>query len=210
MVKMETKNQAKKRLFKIIIILSGIISLGLLAYFVWLRFPSKSEKDAPIFSENAVRYEYSSNNMLGLKAITIDGAKYIYEFSAYKYFTRRKVDGFKRSNTIKAEGYYWNERTGITEIPIDYIDIYACKNSIYIIVMPERGRGRYDGIELYYDKWYFNNKKKSISVFGSEEAGVNKTTFFYKKNIRETIGQTYSDGKWEKKHKSSGFIRRYV
>jgi len=200
MVKMETKNQAKKRLFKIIIILSGIISLGLLAYFVWLRFPSKSEKDAPIFSENAVRYEYSSNNMLGLKSITIDGNKYIYEFSAYKYFTRRKVDLFC-SNNINADGYYDREIIGIIIHPIDDIDVFASGKSTYVVVVPEKGKGRYVGTELLFDKWYFNRRKKSIAVFHDRGAGVNETVFFYNKGNLRSTGQGYIDGKWRKKSK---------
>ena len=200
----------KKNIRKILIVIAIVIVCGFTAYIVYIRFPSKNEKDAPVFSANAIRHEYSSNNMLGLKSITIDGDKYIYEFSAYKYFTRRKVDDLYQSGTIKADGLYWEEKTEITRIPISNIDIYAAGNSTYVVIEPEKGQGKYGGVELFFNKWYFNSRKKSIGLFGPEEPGVNETTFFYKKNIKKTTGQTYSDGKWGKKHRSSHFIRKFV
>ena len=166
MNKIKQEQVKSKRLpIKIIFILSGIIIFGLLAYFIWIRFPSKAEKDAPVFSENAIRHEYSSKNMLGLKSITIDGDKYIYEFSAYKYFTRRKVDDLYRSNKIRADGSYEREIIGIIDHQIDDIDVFASGNSTYVVVVPEKGKGRYVGTELLFDKWYFNRRKKSIAVF---------------------------------------------
>ena len=193
----------KKNIRKILIVIAIVIVCGFTAYIVYIRFPSKNEKDAPVFSANAIRHEYSSNNMLGLKSITIDGDKYIYEFSAYKYFTRRKVDDLYQSGTIKADGYYWREKTGIVIHQIDDIDVFVSGNMTYVIVVPEKGKGRYDATELFFDKKDTNSKKKGIFVvvFDSEEIGINESVYFYNKDLRKITSQGFSNGKWGKKRK---------
>lgn len=204
------KTKLKKTVKRILIVIAIVIACGIISYIVYIRFPSKYEKDAPIFSANAIRHEYSSNNMLGLKAITIDGDKYIYEFSAYKYFTRRKVDDLYRSNKIRADGSYEREIIGIIDHQIDDIDVFASENSTYVVVVPEKGKGKYIGIELYFNKWYFNSRKKHITVLHVEDGtSVNETVFYYKKDHLVSMWQGYLDGKWGKKSKFGDSIWEY-
>ena len=179
----------KKRKVAVIIICGIVVAVGIVYILLFIR-PFDEKREAPTYSENAIRYEYDDNNLLGLKAITIDNNKYIYEFSSYRYLNRWRVHRINKYSY--AEGWYRTKTDGDVHGMVSF-DLYYSGKSTYIIIEPEIGKGDFISFDVF-----FYLSRRSIGVGFFENACVTRTKYNYKIHQSETIYQIYHEGEWEK------------
>lgn len=180
----------KKRKVAVIIICGIVVAVGIAYILLFIR-PFDEKREAPTYSENAIRYEYDDNNLLGLKSITIDGNRYIYEFTSYRYLNRWRVNSIKKTSFVR--GYYKASKTESNIKGAVSFDLFYSGKLTYIIIEPEIAKGDFISFDLF-----FYLSRRSIGVEFFENACVTKTKLNHKINQSETIYQVYREGEWEK------------
>lgn len=194
-----------KKNTKFIFALLSIILILLIACSVLLVVYLRRDKGIPSVSDNSIEYEYSPNNLLGLRKIIIDNNKYIYQFSSIKYLNKSRILKYENNQSgEKAIGIFRNYETGeIEEVELKNIEIVNSCGKTYITVEPPKEKGDYLGMYLY-----FKTKRKRIEVLYEKETVVAIAELNYEKNQIVRKSQKYNK-KWDKKTISKDKIDFY-
>ena len=138
------------------IILALLLLLSAVVYLIFGRMRGLMVLN---FSSNAVRYEYDSDNLLGLKATVVDGRNYTYVFDGdlciFNGYDVRKADqkneivsAFRNIPNFTPESVYFNRKSG---------DIY-----LTLCFGDDVDMDRVDGFHLYLSdtEWITVNQPK--------------------------------------------------
>ena len=185
------KNKKKLVLFPIILLIILLI-IGLFNYFI---IPPK-------YSKEAVKYTVDKNNILGLKSVTVDEKRVIYEFSSRnKYFNYFYVKHNQKENNSQ----YYCELFDIIDNKrkIGYYSenykIISTLTSNYFIVYKE-GQDKTDSINCTYigdkkDDYFYVH----IIIWGYENPGITKIYDLINENTTIWERQKYNSEtkKWD-------------
>lgn len=188
------------KLLKISIILLIIISIiGIFNFYV---VPPKCSKEA-------VKHKVDKNNLLGLKSITVDEDKIIYEFSSRnKYFNYVYIKHNQKDNNSQ---YYCELFDIIDNKKIGYYSenykIISSLTSNYFIVYKD-GQDKTDSIKCTYtgdkkDNFFYVH----IIINGYENPGITKSYDLIDENTTVWERQKYNSTtkEWDEIEKSTSY-----
>lgn len=170
-----------------------LIQITLMVIFIFL-FSSCGEKEevCPFeLSGNEMIYEYSSNNILGLKRIFVEGDTLIYEFKKNKlFFSKDEIDIALENYKNGEDLVGFSSETDTRYIPYSY-DVLETTSNIYF--------------KMNYDE--YSNVDRFIIVVNNVSISISNYTapicdYLYHGEYRERQSYDCEKNRWNKKEVS--------